>query len=215
METDRLIDALVADLRPVKPLPPAWLRAAIWLAIGLPVVALIANVMGLRPDLGEKLADPTFATQELLMILTAVIGGWAALSAGVPGTQRWVFWTPAVPVGGWLASLGHQCWQEWVRWGASGMTLALDFKCVPSIALVGAVPAIAMVAMMRRGARFNASVAVFWGTLAAAALANAALRMFHPQDAALMVIVWQFGTVLALTAAAMLLKDRLVPSSAA
>ena len=38
------------------------------------------------------------------------------------------------------------------------------------------------------------------GGLAAAGLGNFGLRLFHPQDASLMVLFWQFGSVAALTA---------------
>jgi len=68
-----------------------------------------------------------------------------------------------------------------------------------------------MIVMLRKGARFKRGVAVFWGTLASAALANAGLRLFHTIDAALMVIVWQFGTVLLFTALATMAKDILLP----
>jgi hypothetical protein len=37
--------------------------------------------------------------------------------------------------------------------------------------------------------------AAFLGALAAAALAYVGLRLVHPQDAAFMVLVWQFGSV--------------------
>ncbi|GAC1318226.1 MAG: hypothetical protein NVSMB28_06840 [Collimonas sp.] len=47
--------------------------------------------------------------------------------------------------------------------------------------------------------------------MAAAGLANAALRLFHGEDAALMVIVWQFGSVLLFMAIATLCRNPLVP----
>ena len=91
------------------------------------------------------------------------------------------------------------------------MEFGLSLHCPRGIAMAGIVPIIAMMAMVRKGARFNASASVFWGTLASAALGNAGLRLFCPLDAVLIVIVWQFGAVLAFTAAAMLVKERLVP----
>ena len=215
MDTDRLIDNLVADLTPVRPLPAPWRRVFWWLAIAIPVVALIAVVMGLRPDLPEKLADPSFAGQEVAMLLTAALAAWAAMSAVVPGTPRWVFFAPAVPMLGWVGMMGAQCWEDWTRWGSEGLAIAIDLKCVPAIAMAGVVPLATMIVMIRKGARFNSSVAVFWGTLAAAALANAGLRLFHTVDAGMMVIVWQFGTVLALTAGTTLLKDYVLPPAPA
>lgn len=211
MDTNRLIDNLVADLAPVRPLAAPWKRACRWLAVAIPLVALVAVVMGLRPDLGEKLADQSFTGQEIAMLLTAAVAAWAAMSAVVPGTPRSVFLAPAVPMLGWVGIMGEQCWNDWVRLGSAGLAIAIDFKCVPAIAIVGLIPLATMIAMIRKGARLNSSIAVFWGTLAAAALGNAGLRLFHTVDAGMMVVVWQFGTVLALTSAATLLKDYVLP----
>ncbi|MSO93986.1 MAG: DUF1109 domain-containing protein [Rhodospirillales bacterium] len=211
METKHVIDALVADLEPVDRLAPPWRRLATWLAFALPVVALVAAAMGLRADVVVKFTDPLFVAQEIMMIATAVIGGWAALSAGIPGTRRWILWLPAVPLLAWLSTMGYQWWQEWTSSAPNGMEFGLSLHCPRGIAIAGIVPVVAMIAMVRKGSRLDAWVSVFWGTLASAALGNAGLRFFCPLDAALIVIVWQFGTVLAVTAAAMLVKERLVP----
>ncbi len=111
-----------------------------------------------------------------------------------------------------MATLGRQCWDEWVRLGLSGMEFHSDLMCVPAIAMTGAVPALAIVLAIRRGARLYTPYAVLWGSLAAAALANVALRLFHPEDAALMVIVWQFGSVLLFMAILTLCRRFLVPA---
>ncbi|WP_274609098.1 NrsF family protein [Mesorhizobium sp. L-8-10] len=71
--------------------------------------------------------------------------------------------------------------------------------CFPMIAAVGAVPALAMVTMLHKGAPLAPRVTVLLGALAAAALGNFGLRLFHPQDASLMVLVWQFGSVVLLS----------------
>jgi len=64
------------------------------------------------------------------------------------------------------------------------------------------VPAIAMALMLRRGAPLTPHVSAALGGLAAAGLGNFGLRLFHPQDASIMVLVWQMGTVFVLTALA-------------
>ncbi|QLG95418.1 DUF1109 domain-containing protein [Pseudomonas yamanorum] len=211
MNTDELIAALIADLKPVRRLrPPAW-RLVGWLAMSIPVTALLVATMRTRPDLAVKLSDPVFMTEQLASLATVLIAGWSALVAGVPGEARWKMWAPVAPLALWIASLGHQCWDEWVRLGINGMVFHPDFMCVPAIAMISAVPSLSMVLAIRRGARVRTSTAVLWGSLAAAALANVGLRMFHTEDAALMVIVWQFGSVLLLMALAMLLRNYLVP----
>jgi hypothetical protein len=74
-----------------------------------------------------------------------------------------------------------------------------DFICIPAIALVGTLPAVAMVIMLRKGAPLWPHMSAALGGLAAAGLGNFGLRLFHAQDASLMVLVWQMGTVFMLT----------------
>jgi hypothetical protein len=73
---------------------------------------------------------------------------------------------------------------------------------LPVIALVGFVPAVIMAIMIRRGAPLFPHLAVALAGLSAAALGNVGLRLFHPTDASLMVLVWQFGSVALLAALA-------------
>jgi len=211
MKTNDLIDALVAALTPVRPVrPPVW-RLIGWLTVSVPVTALMVGAMGVRPDINARLADPTFLTQELASLATALVAGWAALVTCVPGEPRWKLWAPAAPLALWMAALGRQYWDEWVRLGVNGMEFHSDLMCLPAIALTGAVPALAIVLAIRKGARLHTRYAVLWGSLAAAALANVGVRLSHVEDAALMVIVWQFGSVLLLTTIFTLCRHYLVP----
>lgn len=211
MNTEKLIEELGRNAGPVQPLPPPGRRLLGWLAVSMIAVAAVVMMMGLRADLATKLGQTSFTVQQLASLATAVTAAIAALAAGVPGEPRWKLWLPAAPLAVWIASLGHQCWQEWVRFGAGGMEFRPDFICLPGIAMVGAVPAVAMVAMVRRGAPFHSRLAIVLGTLAAGALANFGLRLFHASDAALMVLVWQFGSVALFTALAGLQGRRLLP----
>ncbi len=210
MDTDRLIQSLAVDLKPVRRLAPPALRCLRWLAAALPPVALVVALMGLRPDLAARLGEERFLVQELAALATAWTAGLAALAIGVPGTPRWKLAVPALPLAVWVASLGQQCFQEWLRFGTGGMDFRPDPVCIPAIAMIAAAPAAVLVAMMRRGARFHPRLAVLFGGLAAAALADAGLRLFHPVDAGLMVLVWQFGSVALLSGIAGMLGDRLL-----
>jgi len=212
VDTDALIASLVGDLKPVRRLRPPAMRLVTWLAVALPVMAMVVLSMGLRPDLTEKFADPNFLGQELAAVATAVVAGWVALGAGVPGFPRRLLLIPAAPLALWIATLGHQCIEEWLRLGLDGMEFHPDPKCIPGLILVGAAPAIAMAVMIRSGAQFQATAAIFWGTLAAASLAAAGLRLFHAEDAALMVVVWQFGSVVLFTTVLTLVQRALGPT---
>lgn len=212
MDTNRLIDALVADLKPVRSLAPTWRRVVVWLALALPPTAIIVALMGLRPDLYERLNDELFLGQALAMLATALVGAYAALTAVIPGARRIVMAAPAIPLAGWMALLAYQWAWEWSRFGSAGTKFGLDVECIPAIAIIGVSPLAVMIGLIRKGAPHHRALAVFWGTLAAAATANTALRLFHPVDSALMVIAWQFGSVMAFSGLATLARNRLVPS---
>ncbi|MBX3516709.1 MAG: DUF1109 domain-containing protein [Rhodospirillales bacterium] len=195
VDTDTVIESLARSVHPVRRLPSPGRRVVRWLAMGLPVIGLFGIIMGARPDLGTKLSEPAFVVPFVAAFATAVLAAHAAFASSVPGTPRWWLWLPAPPFALWVGSLGRQCWQDWLRLGADGIVFELDFACLPTIAIVGAVPAIAMVMMVRRGAPLMPRLTAFFGALAAAALAYVGLRLVHLEDAALMVLVWQFGAV--------------------
>lgn len=194
-DTEALIGRLAKDAARTIPLPPPPRRTLIWFACAVPYVALIVLVMGLRGDIGEKLSQARFAVEELAALATALTAAFAAFWAVIPGRARWPLFLPALPLAVWLGSLGQGCIQTWMNFGRAGLTVGDDWICLPVIALVGALPAAVMAFMIRRGAPIYPHVAVALGGLAAAALGNVGLRLFHPTDASLMVLVWQFGSV--------------------
>jgi hypothetical protein len=202
VNTDDLIRRFVAEAEPVRRLPPPWLRAGFWLAVSLPCIGAVVFVMTPRPDLMEKLADPRFQAEQIAAFATAVLAAFAAFSAVVPGRTRRVLLLPLLPLVAWMTSLGQDCFRILLSAGPDGLRLEWDPACIPAIAIVGAVPAAAIAIMLRRGAPLQPGMTLALGGLAAAALGNFGLRLFHTQDASLMVLVWQLGTVLLLAALA-------------
>jgi hypothetical protein len=200
METGKLIDHLVEAGEPVRPLPSPWRRTAGWLTVAIPYVALVVIVVSPRTDLVARILELRFALEQLAALATGITAAVAAFATIIPGYDRKVLLLPAFPAVVWLVSLGEGCVQEWLRFGPDGMPLQLDWFCFPAIVLVGAIPAIAMAVMLRRGAPLTPHATTALGGLAAAGLGNFGLRLFHPQDASLMVLVWQVGTVIALSA---------------
>ena len=194
-ETDLLIERLARSAAPVRPLANPWRRAGLWLMLALPYLAMVVLLMAPRSDLFEKLRDPRFLLEESATLITAVLAAAAAFSATVPGRSRIIFLLPVPSLLVWLGSLGQGCVEAWLQFGAEGLKLQQDWACLPAIAITGGVPAIVIVAMLRRGAPLLPHVTIGLAALAAAALGNFGLRLFHPQDASLMVLVWQFGTV--------------------
>jgi hypothetical protein len=195
MQTERLIERLTAELTPVRRISGPFTRLAWWLLVSVPAAGLVAWAFGLRPDLAARLADRSFLLEEGAALLTAVVGIYAALCAGLPDQPGWKVWLPMAPMALWLGLLGRQCVDVFLRLGPDGLSITSDAMCLPAIILGGLVPAIVIVVMLRRSGKFRTTHACLCGALGAAALSAAALRLYHREDAAVMVIVWQLGSV--------------------
>jgi hypothetical protein len=199
MRTEELIASLTQDLTPVRRAAPPLALLLRWLAVTLPVLAMIVLAMGPRPDLAGVMAQPRFALAELLAGGTAVISAYAAFCAGRPDEPGWKLFLPVAASALWLLELGRQCFILSVQTHGGTLILHPDLMCVPVIALAGFVPAVAMVYLLRRSAMFRSAHACLCGALAAAAAAEAALPLFHAPDTMMTVLVWQMGSVMLFT----------------
>lgn len=191
MDTDRIIARLAQDA-PVRRLPGPAARAALWMSAASISVGAVVYAMSLRPDVGIKLSDARFVIEQLAALLTAGAAAVAAFATTIPGRSRAWIALPAIPLAVWLACIGVGCVSELLN-GSAGFVS--DWQCFPAIAMVGAIPAIAMVAMLRAGAPLLPRTTVALGGLAAAAMGDFGLRLFHPADGGWMVLVWQMGSV--------------------
>jgi hypothetical protein len=191
MNTDDLIADLVRELTPVTRLPNPWKRVVSWFAVSLPTIAVIVVAMGLRSDIEAKLADFWFTAQLLTALVTAVAAAYATFSSSIPGRASWLTYLPLVPAAAWLGVLGQQC----LLAAPGTLGWVPDPMCIPAIAMAGAIPAVAIVIMARRGAVLFPFRTALLAGIAASAMGYFALRLFHYEDAALTVLVWQFGSV--------------------
>lgn len=210
MRTEDLIKGIAADAKPVRRLASPGLRLAFWLLPTLAFTAMVAHMMGLRPDIGQKLLEPKFVFELIAAFTTGVLAAFAALCAGYPGRPVWERFAPLVPLALWLGSLGEGCWRSIMRIDPDGLHIKPDLICFPAILLVGSMPALLLFWMVRRGAPIAPVMTTALAALAASAVGAAALRLFHPQDASIMVLVWQFGSVAVLTLFAGLFGRRLL-----
>jgi hypothetical protein len=195
METASLIHHLTANVPPVHRLPPPWMRVVVWLAIAIPYIAVVVTLMSLRPDISTQLANPRFRVEQAAAFVTAILAALAAFSSTVPGRSRTVCLLPIAPLAVWLASVGTSTVQDWLALGAEGLRLRIGWDCMRAAVLTGIVPAIAMVAMLVRGAPLFPRTTLAIGALALGALANVGLQLFHAEDISIMVLVWHLGIV--------------------
>jgi hypothetical protein len=210
MDTNALIQELANSAAPVQRLPAPWARMLIWLALSAPFLAVIWLVMPSEINPVAAIADRRFLFEEAALLVTALTASLAAFGSVVPGYDRRILLIPLLPLAAWLASLGEGCWRNWVALGANGLTLRPDWDCLPPAILIGVVPSITMVVMLRRGAPLLPRVSIALGALAVAALANLGLRVFHVGDASVMVLFWHLGGAAVLAGLAALAGRRVL-----
>jgi hypothetical protein len=199
MKTEDLIHTLSARVEPVRPLNPPSVRLLSWLALALPAVAVVAVVMGLRADLGQRLGEMLFDLRLVSSLATAALAALAALALGVPGRSRARALAPLPPLVLWMASLGRQCFLEIQGAAEKELLAGPHLHCLPDIAVMIALPTLAMVALVLRGAGFRRRLELALGGLAAAALANTALSLAHPVDAGVLTLAAQMAVIAVLS----------------
>ncbi len=201
-DTDGLIRRLAEKIEPVRPLPHPWLRTAMWLALSVPYIAVVVFLMRPRHDLASKVFEARYIVEQASALAAGLLAAAAAFASTVPGYNRKFFMLPLLPLALWLGTLGHGCFQDWIRLGPDGLLVRPDWMCLPVIAFIGAIPAITMSVMLRRGAPLTPHLTSALGGLAAAGLGSFGLRLTESQDASVMVLVWQVGSVFLLSALA-------------
>ena len=203
--TNDLIRRLAANVAPVRALPQPRARAAAWLAVSVPYVAVVAIALSVRNDLSSRLTDPRFIAEAVTPLAIGIVATVAAFASVVPGYgRRWSMLT-LVLLAVWLGNLGIGCVKDWIQFGSGGLLLKTDWSCFPAILLAGGAPMIVMAMMLRRGAPLTPVVTMALGGLASGGLADVAMRVHH-REAGVMVVAWHLAAVIVLTA---------VPSAAA
>ena len=210
MDTDKFIKLLMADLQPVRPLRPPWARAALWLGLALPCVAAVVWSKLMMVDPSQVSADLRFMLEQLATLATALTAAVAAFCSVIPGFDRRVLLVPLAPLGLWLASVGHGCVQDWLRLGADGLAIRPDWDCLPMATIIGIVPAVSIVAMLRQGAPLYPRLTLALAALAVASIANFGLQFAHVRDASIMVLAWHLGAAAVLSALGGWLGERVL-----
>jgi hypothetical protein len=193
--TPELIDALVADARPVRRLRPAGVRALTWLLLAGAIVTLLGMSHGLRPDIQDCIKSPLFIASVTASLLTAALAGWAAFAISVPGRSRLWILLPAPSLITWIATVGYQCLTDWVSIKPDGLRFGEAAQCFSMVLLTSIPLWLAMLTMLRHVALWRSPATGIAASLAVAAVASSALSLLHNVGASAMVLIWNFGTV--------------------
>jgi hypothetical protein len=198
-DTETLIRELAGRSPAVPPLARPWVRAAAWLAIALPSALLVIVMMTANRDWVSRLFMPRVIGEEAFALTTGVLAAIAAFSSVVPGYNRKVLLLPLVPLILWLGGLGQSGVRDWLQLSVQGFSMRSEWVCLPATIMAGAVPAIAMAVMLRRGAPLTPRLSALLGGLAAAGLGNLGVCVTHHVYGNAQVLVWHLGIVMALT----------------
>lgn len=199
MDTDTLIRELAEGAHPVQSLARPWVRAAAWLVIAVPSALLVVIMMSGRGDWVSRLLMPRVIGEELFALTTGILAAIAAFASTVPGYNRKVLFLPLVPLALWLGGLGQSSVREWLQLTSQGFSMRSEWVCLPATIVAGAVPAIAMAVMLRRGAPLTPRLSVLLGGLAAAGLGNLGVCITHHAYGNVLVLVWHVSIVVVLT----------------
>jgi hypothetical protein len=210
LDTDELIRTLAADATPVRRLRHPVVRAVIWLVFSAGYVAVVVVAYRLFGTPISLAGDWRFVTEQLAMIATALTAATAAFCCIVPARSRLIALLPLVPLSVWLASMGEVCVRTWSALANGGIAPAGWWECLPPSALIGLGPAIVILAMLRQGAPLYPRSTIALAALAAAALGNLGLRLFHEGDVTVVMLVWQLVAMAALIGLASLFAPRLL-----
>ena len=192
--TPDLIDALAANLAPVRRLRPPVTRAACWLLLAALVLALLAVSQGIRPDLAQRLREPTFILGMSGALLTGVLAAVAAFMLSLPDRSRFCLLLPAPALVLWLSTIGYQCLTNWVSLEPNGIHLGETTQCFATLVLTSLPLSLAMLVMLRYAAPLRPIAVTLTGSLAVAAISATALSLFHELDATVMILMWNLGT---------------------
>ena len=194
IKTPDLIASLAANATPVRRLRPPAMRAASWLLLAAVVLTLLAINQGIRPDLAQRLREPTFATGLAAPLLTGVLAAAAAFLVSLPDRSNLWLLLPVPALVLWLSNIGYQCLVQWIDIGPDGVSLGEAARCFATLVLTSLPLSLAMLVMLRYAAPLRPTAVILTGSLAVAAITATALSLFHTVDATLMILMWDLGT---------------------
>ncbi|WP_225769707.1 NrsF family protein [Inquilinus sp. Marseille-Q2685] len=206
---ETLIDRLVAEAEPVRPLrPPLW-RCLLWLLIAVIVIGGAVSSIGLRPDLAQQMARPAYRLEWLASLLAGVLSAIAAFHLGLPDrSPRWTL-VPASALIVWMAVIGYGGLTDWIRRGSQGFVIGSSFPCFMSILTMSIPLSAAMLIMLRHAGHVRPVATIATGMFATTALAATGLTLYHPLDTSIMVLIWHGGTIALLVGLTTLASRRL------
>jgi hypothetical protein len=207
--TPDLIEALATNATPVRRLRPPLARATLWLLVAAVILVLLAVSHGARPDLAQRLQQPTFVVSILASLLTGILAAIASFLMSLPDRSRGWLLLPLPALFVWISTIGYGCLTDWVNVDSGSLRMGEAARCFATLVLTSAPLSLLMFVMLRHTAPLRPMPVALTGSLAVAAMTASALSLFHEFDATIMILMWNFGSAALLVGLGTLLGGRI------
>ena len=193
-----LVDALAANVKPVRPLWPVRVRLGLWLVLEALVLLWVATHTG--NDFLRKFAHLDYALEVVFFAAAATLAAMLALRAAIPGRDAK---RPEVALSIVLVLIGSALMLvgEPMRTGYPlAEFLHVGIGCALETCLLAALPWTALWWAVQRGAPMRGAAAGFLTGAAALLFSFALMRIKCPIDEPLHLVTWHLLPVFVLTA---------------
>jgi hypothetical protein len=181
---DQLIGELAGTLKPVRRVPPPFLRAFVWLAVVAALAIGLACFANMNAVWQRIAAAPDMWLAVAGSVMTAVLAAISAFELSLPdASRRWALLPlPAAVL--WIAASGFGCLRIWLVPGTHVADFGEARDCLIFIVALSVPLSVLMLAMLRRAFPLYPGLTATVAGLAVAAAAASLLNLFHPYDAA-------------------------------
>lgn len=205
---DRLIERLADDLRPVRPVSPAWLAAG-WLLVVIAFAVYLASMSDLHAMMRRLMGAPDMWLAAVGSALTGVLAVVAAFITSVPGrSTRWAL-LPVPPLALWIWESGMGCTRGFHLPGVRDASFADGDHCFMFIVALSLPLSLLLMVLLRWTFPLRPNLTLALGGLAAAGTAATLLNFFHPYDATVSDLVFHAVAVALVVGANRLFGERL------
>lgn len=182
--TNQIINKLSADLTPVKVIKSANSRAAKWLVAGFCYVAILCSFLGLRFDIAEKITQPLFISEIIIVSLGAVLAGLSAAYLSTPDSYQKPFikWFATLPFLALTLIIMYQFFDQQTTIGKPINSTLNTYQCFVDMLLFAVFPAILMLFYMKKGATTDYDSSGYTLGLSAVNFSYLTLRLIEPND---------------------------------
>jgi hypothetical protein len=213
--TEEIVEALVADARPVRTLASPPMRA-------VPVVTALVLFIGLAVaaggDAGQLLLryagrEDILAWEMTSMLATGVLALTAAFFLSIPGRSRLWLLVPLPAFSAWLLLSGLGCYEHLLRSGSSGWELGESFHCLLFIVGTSILLGGPVAWRLSRARPIDPLPVAVAAGLGMAAFGAFLLQFFHPFAVTFLDLALHFtGVLLVIGGAALLRRPALKPA---